>query len=42
MDLFLQKFDIPKDRQVSQEEMRQKLLTNFNMQPETGWYWLTV
>ncbi|XP_054276446.1 uncharacterized protein LOC128995452 [Macrosteles quadrilineatus] len=34
IDLFFSKFDIPKDKAVTQEEMRHKLLQNFNLQSE--------
>lgn len=36
IDLFFAKFEIPRDKEISQQEMRQKLLTNFNMTPEPG------
>lgn len=36
IDLFFAKFEIPKDRPITQEEMRSKLLTNFNLQPDAG------
>lgn len=36
IDLFFAKFEIPRDKEISQQEMRQKLLTNFNMTPEQG------